>query len=232
MTAPTGRHRARVVGVDRMTPRMRRVTLHAPTLTALPLQPAQDVGLVFTDPGTRRELRRRYTIRAADRAAGTVVLDGILHGHGPGATWFATAEPGWEVTLVGPRGKVAIARADWHLFVGDESALPAFAELAAALPSHARAQAVIEVEDAAEEQPLSASGAVAITWVHRSGTPAGHAEGLAAAVAAAALPSGIGAAYLLGESRAMIALRAVVVERGIAADDVFIKGYWNRGRGA
>jgi len=37
-------------------------------------------------------------------------------------------------------------------------------------------------------------------------------------------------AYLLGESRAMIALRPLVEAAGIAHENVFVKGYWNVGR--
>src|SRR5438046_9993940 len=130
---------------------MRRVTVRLPTLTALPLRPAQDVGLVFggTDG---RELRRRYTIRHADAEAGTIDFDGILHGHdGPGAAWFERAHVGDAVEVVGPRGKLVVhPSADWHLFAGDESGLPAFAELIRGLPAGS-AVTVVEVADGAEE---------------------------------------------------------------------------------
>jgi NADPH-dependent ferric siderophore reductase len=36
--------------------------------------------------------------------------------------------------------------------------------------------------------------------------------------------------YLMGETRAMVALRAVLEDRGIAHDAIFVKGYWNVGR--
>lgn len=213
-----------------LTPRMRRVTLAAPTLAALELRAAQDVGLVFAGAGSDagRELRRRYTIRRPDPAAGTIVLDGVLHGHGPGAGWFRDAQPGAQIDLIGPRGKIVLDPiADWHLFAGDESGLPAFAELVAALPRHTRSVAVVEVSDEAEQ--LDLPGAT-VHWLHRGDAEPGDAQPLIDALGEIELPAGRGAAYLLGESRAMVALRAPLEARGVAHDATFLKGYWNRGR--
>jgi NADPH-dependent ferric siderophore reductase len=206
---------------------MRRVTLHMPTLTALPLRLAQDVGLVFV-AADGRELRRRYTIRHADAAAGTIDLDGILHGHGGfGAAWFERARVGDTTDVVGPRGKVLLdANAAWHLFAGDESGLPAFAELIAALPTGSTAITVVEIADAAEEIDLPDT----THWVHRDGTTPGTPTLLAEALTSVDLPTGRGAAYLLGESRAMVALRPTLEARGVAHADTFLKGYWNIGR--
>jgi NADPH-dependent ferric siderophore reductase len=206
---------------------MRRITLRMPTLTALPLRPAQDVSLVFIGADSR-ELRRRYTIRHADAAASTVDLDGILHGHGgPGATWFERAQVGDTIEVVGPRGKVVLdASAEWHLFAGDESGVPAFAELIAALPTGSTAVIVVEVADAAEEIDLPDT----THWVHRDGATPGTQTLLTEALASVDLPAGRGAAYLLGESRAMVALRPTLEARGVAHADTFLKGYWNVGR--
>jgi NADPH-dependent ferric siderophore reductase len=227
VTLQPTRHRGQVVATAALTPRMRRVTMRLPTLTALPLRPAQDVGLVFIG-ADGRELRRRYTIRHADAAAGTIDLDGILHGHdGPGAAWFEQAQVGDTIEVVGPRGKVVVdPSADWHLFAGDESGLPAFAELIAGLPTGSTAVTVVEVADAAEEIDLPDT----THWVRRDGATPGSTSLLADVLASVALPAGRGAAYLLGESRAMVALRPALEARGVAHADTFLKGYWNVGR--
>jgi NADPH-dependent ferric siderophore reductase len=117
--------------------------------------------------------------------------------------------------------------ADWHLFAGDESAIPAFAELIAALPGDCAATAIVEIAEEGEEQPLPGAS---VCWVPRDGAAPGAANLLDAAVAAATLPSGRGAAYLFGESRAMVTLRAAVQSRGIAHEETVVKGYWNLGR--
>jgi NADPH-dependent ferric siderophore reductase len=44
-----------------------------------------------------------------------------------------------------------------------------------------------------------------------------------------ALPDGA-RAYLLGETRAMVALRALLEHRGLPHESIFVKGYWNLGR--
>lgn len=219
-------HQLRVVRATDLTSSMRRVTLHAPTLTALPLRPAQDVGLVLRDD-SGRQVRRRYTIRNADATSQTIELDGILHGHGPGARWFAGAHALDVVDVVGPRGKIEITPADWYLFVGDESGLPAFTELAAILPAAATACVIVEIADASEQLPVPSAADVELSWVHRNGTPNGTSDLLVTAFRSARLPAGIGRAYLLGESRAVVALRPVLAERGLVGPQVFLKGYWN-----
>ena len=222
-----GVHRLTVLDVQDVTRLVRRVLLAAPTLAPLPLSPGQDVGLMLTDP-TGRAVRRRYTLTRVDPVAATVVLDGIRHGPGPGADWFGGASVGDEVEVFGPRGKITPPRPGaFVLFVGDESALPAFAELAAALPSRGQAVGVVEVADATEELPVPSPAALRIDWVHRDGRPGGGSDLLARALAAADLPGGPGQAYLFGESRAVVALRPILAGRGLAGPDVLLKGYWN-----
>jgi NADPH-dependent ferric siderophore reductase len=150
----------------------------------------------------------------------------LLHGAGPGSDWGANAAPGDAVEFQGPRGKLQLYPAAWHLLVGDESAIPAVASICEALPANEPAMAVVEIEDEDDEVPMPA----ATTWVRRRGAPPGGPELLTAAVSAHPVPDGPGRAYLLGETRAMVALRALVEQRGLAHDAVFVKGYWNRGR--
>jgi NADPH-dependent ferric siderophore reductase len=221
------RHRLRVVAVGDISASMRRVTVSAPTLTDLELAPAQDVGLVFADPAGR-EIRRRYTIRLVDRRAQTLSLEGILHGHGPGAAWFANVSPGAEIEAIGPRGKVALSEANWHLLAGDESALPAFAELMCIAPPGRPLIACVEVDGPEHEVDLGARAGQQIHWVHRNGADRGGSALLAAAIDGIAAPTGRGHVVLLGESRSVVTLRGVVSRIGIDGSQVFLKGYWNR----
>ena len=68
-----------------------------------------------------------------------------------------------------------------------------------------------------------------VRWVHRGADTPGGAERLTAALAGLAPPPAA-RAYLMGESRAMVALRAVVEAAGVEHGNVFVKGYWNVGR--
>ena len=218
-------HTGEVVGATSLTPRMRRVTIRSAALSGVDLRPAQDVELLLTEPSGRR-VKRRYTIRTHRPDVGEADLDVLLHGDSPGSVWGRTAAPGDAIEFQGPRGKLQLTSAPWHLLCGDESALPAIAAICEALPSGERAIAVMEVTDALDELPVRAE----THWVHRGATAPGTPEVLTAAVAGVGLPAGRGHAYLMGETRTMVAVRALVEERGIAHDDIFVKGYWNIGR--
>jgi NADPH-dependent ferric siderophore reductase len=213
-----------VLAASQLTPRMRRVTVHAETMIGVPILPAQDVELLLRETSGRR-VKRRYTIRYARPDAGEFDLDVLLHGDGPGARWGADAQAGDALEFQGPRGKLELRSAPSHLLVGDESALPAIAAISEALPDDEPARALIEVGDAADELPVRADA----SWVHRGATPPGGAELLAAALAETEIPQDAHA-YLMGETRAMVTLRAVLEDRGVAHDAIFVKGYWNLGR--
>lgn len=217
-------HGGVVVAAESLTPRMRRITVRSDAAVGLDVRPAQDIELLLRETSGRR-VKRRYTIRHARQATGELDLDVLLHGEGPGARWGAEARPGDAVEYQGPRGKLELRSAPSHLLVGDESALPAIAAIAEALPAPERALAVIEVQDADDELPVAAE----TRWVHRGGAPAGAADRLIAAVGDLAIADRT-RAYLMGESRAMVALRTVLEQRGIDHDAVFVKGYWNVGR--
>lgn len=206
---------------------MRRVTVQADSMRGVQLRPAQDVELHLVDASGRR-VKRRYTIRQARPELGELDLDVQLHGDGPGAAWGLSAVPGDAISFQGPRGKLQLTAASWHLLVGDESALPAIASICASLPDSEPAIAVIEVQDADDEQSLPPSAQV--HWLHRGEVEPGTPEHLAAAVARLALPDGSGHAYLLGETRTMVAVRALLEAQGFAHDAIFLKGYWNIGR--
>jgi NADPH-dependent ferric siderophore reductase len=217
-------HPASVVVASTLTPRMRRITVRAPSMRGARILPAQDVELLLRDPGGRR-VKRRYTIRYARADAGELDLDVLLHGDAPGASWARDALSGDEVEFQGPRGKLELRPAPWHVLIGDESALPAIATVCEALPADEHAIAVVEVRDGSDELPVRAD----VRWVHRGDRRPGGAELLGAALADLPLQAGA-RAYLMGETRAMVALRAFVEARGVAHDAVFVKGYWNLGR--
>jgi len=203
---------------------MRRVTVQSDAMVGVAVRPAQDVEL-WLALDTGRRVKRRYTIRHARPDTGGLDLDVVLHGAGPGAHWGQTASAGDEIEFQGPRGKLELRPAPAHVLVGDESALPAIAAISEALPADEPAHAVIEVRDGTDELPVTAP----TTWVHRDDGAPGQPELLAAALADVDLADGTHA-YLLGETRAMVALRALLEARGVAHDAIFVKGYWNIGR--
>jgi NADPH-dependent ferric siderophore reductase len=220
-----------VVAVLDVSPSMRLVRFTAPGLEGLTYRAGQDFMITF--PG-EKPTRRRYTIRRADAAAGTVDICFALHGSGPATRWVEAAGPGDRLEALGPRGNVVLAEGvDWHLFVGDDSALPAVLAMIEELPPEATAIAFLEVDTAADEQPfLAPSGAkVEVNWLHRAGHQPGRTTHLQDAVAELQLPDGRGHVYLAGEVGTVFGMRGALVERGLDVADIDPKGYWSLGKG-
>jgi NADPH-dependent ferric siderophore reductase len=224
--AGTTRMRFEVVRNDLITPAMQQVVLTAPELADFAYRPGQDV-MLMVDVDGDRPVRRRYTIRDVDPARRLLTLGIVRHADGPGERWVRTARPGDQVEGIGPRGKIFPAPdADWHLFAGDFSALPAFFAMAGSLPAQARVTVILEVPGADDRQELATAADARVLWLHRGGRPAGDQEALTGAVADLPLPPGSGRAYLAGEARLVLALRDVLAGRGMAAEQVSPKAYW------
>lgn len=227
-TPPAARtYSLRVVGVLDLTPRMRRVALAGDDLGDFAPWPGQDVVLHLRDDAGNG-VRRRYTVRHATPTGFDV--DFVLHGHGPGSHWAEQVRVGDEIDVFGPRGKVAPSDAAWQLFAGDESALPGIAEMVEALPARVDVTALIEVRDAAEEQPVETAARLDVRWLHRRDAAPGTAEVLDAAVRDVGFPASDRHVFLFGESRTVRRLREIVRQRGLRFDEISAKGYWNLGR--
>ncbi len=201
---------------------MRRIALSAPQLAGTSWPLASDIAVVLA--GEDREVRRRYTVRSV--TGDTMLIDAVLHGHGPGSSWAAGLQLGDQVTFFGPRGEIELAPADWLLGLTDESGLPAIGALAEALGAVGRRLAVFaEISDPAERYPLPDN--TDVRWLVRGDQPAGTATILGEAIASFTPGDGAGYAYLLGESRAVVALRDSLSRFGLDRSRVYAKGYWN-----
>ena len=226
--AATTRMQLGVVDSSPLSPGMQRLVLTAPELAGLQYQPGQDMMLMVAVDGDR-PVRRRYTIRALDRERRLLTIDVVRHADGPGERWVAAARPGDKIEGIGPRGKIFLnPDADWHLFIGDDSALPAYLTMAGAVPAGARALVILEVPGPDAEQDAPAGAQVA--WLHRDGRPAGDPAVLVEAAGTVALPPGRGHAYLAGEATVVLRLREALAARGLAPEQISPKAYWGRGR--
>ena len=218
-----------VVEAGPVTPAMWRIRLTADGLDELEIDPGQDFMVAVPD-GPEQHFRRRYTVRRLDRAAGTIDLEIVLHGDGPGARWAAAVQPGDTVEAIGPRGKITLVPdVDWHLFAGDESAIPATFAMVEALPAATTAVVVLEVAGPEEEQALDTAADCRLTWLHRGTTEPGHGTALVDAVTAVDLPAGHGHGYLAGELRTVAAMRQALTGRGLEPDQLSPKAYWRLG---
>ena len=238
-----------VQSVSDITPRMRRIRLTGADLAGFQSPGHADHVKVFIssdgrplgrpllgptgvefDDEVAKPFMRDYTPRYFDPAALTLDLDFVLHGDGPASGWAARARPGDSLVIGGPRGTVRIPDAfDWHFLAGDETALPAIGRRLEELPLGARAIAVIEIADAAEEQQFASRADVTIHWVHRNGLSPGAINLLLEATTALKLPAGDGFAFVAAEALNTKAIRAHLVEqRGFPIESVRAAGYWVR----
>jgi NADPH-dependent ferric siderophore reductase len=220
-----------VVESERMSPTMQRILLAAPELDGFRHEPGQDVMLLVGAVGTK-PIRRRYTIRSLDRAALTLTLNVVRHGEGPGEHWVRSARPGDRIEGIGPRGKITTSlEADWHLFLGDESAMPAILTMAESLPGDAVATLAIEIPEPDDEQELLAPATTRLSWLHRLGKGPGEPALLSAEAAEVEFGGGNGHAYVFGEAAVVSVLRGILAGRGLRQDQISPKAYWGRGRG-
>lgn len=201
--------------------------LMLPAQPGLPLvlpEPGPD-GLALP-PGAEKPAMRDYTPRRFDRAAGTLDIEFVLHGEGVASSWAQAAKPGDEVGLGGPRGSFVVPTGfDWHLLIGDETALPAIARRLEELPDTAQAITVIETQDPADRRALASRARLQTHWVQTGATDA-----LAQAVAGLRLPAGEGFAWAGGEAASIAAARQELVNRhGLDKARVRASAYWKRG---
>src|ERR1700753_4339543 len=149
-----------VLGREQLSPHTVRITAGGPGFDALRMNEFTDkyAKIIFVDPvlgltppydlAALREslppgqepVTRTYTLRRADPQLQRVTVDFVVHGDaGIAAPWAARAEPGDTVVMSGAGGAYRPdPEVDWHLFAGDESALPAICSGLEALPAGGR----------------------------------------------------------------------------------------------
>ncbi len=241
--------RVAVRRVDRVGPRMIRVTLGGPELEGLVVEePAASVRLLlppagerelvvprwngneFRLPDGRRAPIRTLTPRRVDVDALELDVEIVLHGGGAASAWAEAAEPGDEVAVSGPgRGYTVDPDASSFLVAGDETAIPAISQLLEAIRPEAAVQVRVEVAHPSGRIELPHHPGAAVGWWDLAeGAPPGDA--LVAAVQAA----DVGAdtqVWVAGEAAAVQRIRRHLFdERGLPRSRGHVRGYWKAGR--
>ncbi|HIV70460.1 MAG TPA: siderophore-interacting protein [Candidatus Aquabacterium excrementipullorum] len=175
-------------------------------------------------PGAARPLMRDYTPRRFDAQALELDIEFALHGDGPAANWARQARPGQTLAVGGPKGSFVVPMGfDWHLLVGDDSALPAIARRLEELPEGKRVTVVLALHEA-DRRALSTRADLNLVWVDEPAQ-------LPATVQALQLPPGIGHAWAGGEASAIADVRRVLVgHHGLPKERVRASAYWKRGQ--
>lgn len=246
-----------VVSTHWLTPQLVRVVLggegladYTPTghtdqyLNCLFLPAAATYGAPFDAEAAKqldaeqRPRPRRISVRHWDAASGLLTIDIAAHGDvGHAGRWAQAAVPGDRLQMRGPAGGYAPASdVDAHLFVGDESALPAIAASIEQVPAERRVFAVLHVEDAAGEVELECAAELHVRWVHRQGSGAASAERLVDAVKALRLQELVSTggltvdAFVHGEASETREVRRHLLSDGlVVADRLSCSAYWRRG---
>ena len=187
-------------------------------------------GPIFPEGAPKPEMRD-YTPRRYDAAAGVLDIDFAIHDAGPATTWAANARTGQTLVVGGPRGSFIIpTQFDWHLLVGDETALPAIGRRLEELPRDTRALVVAEIDGPAEEQKFSSAAPFEVVWVHRKTASAGDPALLLERLRDVKFPVGEYFAWIAAETQVARALRQYLVsERAANKHWVKAAGYWRRG---
>lgn len=235
--------------VERLTPHLVRVTLAGQELEGLRVdEPAASVRLLLPQPGAdelvmptwngnefllaegERPTIRTFTPGRVDAEALELDLDVVLHAGGAASAWAQRGQLGAPAAVSGPgRGYVADEGATAFLLAGDESAMPAIAQLLEALPEAAPVQVHVEVAHPDARLALPHHPRATVSWWDLPpGSPAGGA--LLHAVRAADVAPGTHV-WGAGEAAAVQRLRRhLFEERGLTRAQATVRGYWSAGR--
>jgi NADPH-dependent ferric siderophore reductase len=150
-------------------------------------------------------VRRDYTPRHFDRRKAELTIEFALHGGGP-------------------RGSMVVPTDyDWHLLMGDATALPAIHRRLEELPAGTRAIVMAQVDDPADRRAMSSSADVAVDWFSTSAQLTDAARTLE-------LPGGEGFVWAGGEASVMAGIRDIMLrDKGHPREAARISAYWRRG---
>lgn len=189
-----------------------------------------DADAVRTLPAQQRPASRRYTVREWDPERRELTVDFVVHGGaGVAGPWAAAARPGDLLQLKGPSGSYSPdPDADWHLMIGDASALPAIAASLARIPAGRPVHVLAEVGGPADELPLASPGDLHLTWLYRDANPG--ADDLAVhALDKLDRPPGRVQAFVHGEAVVNRELRRhLLVDWGLPREALSVSPYWRR----
>ena len=218
------RRELQVARVARISPHFQRITFAGEALADFISASFDDhVKLILAD-GSTAPAMRDYTPRRFDTAARELDIEFALHGDGPAASWAAQAQPGDRATVAGPRGSFVVPiDYDWHLLIGDETALPAVARRLEELPADTHVIVRLAVADPADRRALASAATLDLQWADSD-------EALIAATRALTLPPSEGYAWCAAEAATAAALRRVLVDdKGHDRHAIRAAAYWKRG---
>lgn len=239
--------------IQRVTPRVTRLTLHSPELAGFtPAPPGRHIKLILPAPGQAESpppvgyegrrpvfaegvtppVMRTYTPLRFDARRLELEVEILDHGDSPAANWLRGARPGQRIVVAGPRGGWQPPDdGDAYLVAADDTAIPAATQVIRELPGRPGA-VVFEVEDAAERRSLPGIADDLPQWRFRQ--PPGLAAGAALEATLREFPFPAGRVYvwIALESGVMRRIRRHLIETvGRPADRMVTRGHRKQGAG-
>ncbi len=187
-------------------------------------------GNEFLLPDGERPALRTFTPMRHDPGAGRLDLQIVRHPGGAVSTWAESVAVGAEAAISGPgRG--------WHpdpglerlLLFGDETALPAIAQILEATAGGPAVEAHVEVATSHAEIPLPAAAGQSVSW-HLGDSATSGARLVEVASGIGSLPDAAHV-WAAGEAASMQAIRKLFFEGlGVTRSQATIRGYWKPAR--
>lgn len=215
-----------VIRVEEISPNFRSVTFAGEALASFRSDGFDDhVKLVLQS--AEGEVARDYTPRRYNPVSKELTIEFALHEHGFASNWAASARLGQRAVIAGPRGSMIVPiDYEWHLLVGDDTALPAVARRLDELPSGAVAQVLLLTKDKADRRRFSSKAVYNVSW-------ADNEQELLNSVRAFHLPLGEGYIWCGAEAEIAASVREILVEqKGHDKDAIRSSSYWRKSKRA
>lgn len=175
---------------------------------------------------------RSYTIRRHDSVAREIYIDFFVHQiNGVASAWAAGAKPGDLMVLSRPKGTFRPdASAEQHLYVGDESAIPAISAALEMLPSNAMGKVFLEVDGEEDHQEIKLPPQMRLSWIHRGEEPSATSTVLANSLRELPAVHGQVEILALGERTATQDIRRLLTHWDLDQRRIKVSSYWRAGR--
>ena len=197
----TIRRKLRISAKQQVTPCMLRLLFQSEELQGFNSpSPDDHIKIFLQKAGGTGIVARDFTPRAWDARSNTLTLDFALHPQGPAVDWARASRVGDQLEIGGPRGSsIAPDDFDWHLLIGDATALPSIARRFEELPQSKKSFAITLVKDEQEHGYLAHAQDV-VTWLHATEDAQQDLRQVLSALETLPLPTGDGLIWIAAEA--------------------------------
>ncbi len=228
---------AQIACINDLTPHMRRIVLTGDDLRDFPQgKESAHVKVIVPKPGEdkprltfspdMKKWARSYTVRKFDPVSHELTIDFAVNDHnGLVSNWALLAKPGDLVGIAGPGPtKHTNYHADWHLIVGDLTALPAVAATVEQLPPGAKGYVAIQIPTEDDKQFIKLPEQISLSWIIN---PDIRKNALIEHLTELRWLEGSPAIFIASESAQMREMKAFVKNQpGYQSDLTYASGYW------